>query len=59
MKRNICFLFKISYKRKKGSVSGEKYCGLDIPVAASDDGIGNTTTLQTANSANTASPLQL
>ena len=54
MKRNICFLFKISYKGKKGSVSGEKYCGLDIPVAASDD--GNTTTLQTAN---TSSPLQL
>ena len=55
MKRNICFLFKISYKRKKGSVSGEKYCGLDIPVAAASDD-GNTTTLQTAN---TASPLQL
>ena len=58
MKRNICFLFKISYKGKKGSVSGEKYCGLDIPVAAASDD-GNTTTLQTANSANTASPLQL
>ena len=55
MKRNICFLFKISYKRKKSSVSGEKYCGLVIPVAAASDD-GNTTTLQTAN---TASPLQL
>ena len=42
-KKNICFLFKISYKRKKSSVSGEKYCGLDIPVAAaSDDGNTNT-----------------